>query len=204
MAFVPGENVALVELRMLLDNQQVENTLYIQNDSAWDTSSLTGLVSNMRDWWSADYSNLCSNQCSLSEVVATDLTTDTSGQAAIAGGGLNGIQTAARVANNVTATVSFRTGGRGRSLRGRNYICGLTTFAFDDANHLTEDFVADMIAEYTNIMTAILPAGQTWGVFSRFSGGVPRVAGLFTPITTVVVVDNIADSQRRRLPGRGR
>lgn len=196
---------------MLLDNQQVENTLYIQNDSAWDTSSLTGLASNMRDWWAADYSDLVSNQCTLNEVVVTDLTTESSGQSVIAGGGINGIQTAARVANNVTATVSFRTGARGRSFRGRNYIAGLTTFAFDDANHLTEDFVADMIAQYGNIITAILPAGQTWVVFSRFSGidptthrPIPRVAGVATAVTTVTVVDNIADSQRRRLPGRGR
>jgi len=46
-------------------------------------------------------------------------------------------------------------------------------------------------------------------VASRFSGvdgdgkPIPRTAGVVTPISNVIVVDRVLDSQRRRLPGRG-
>jgi hypothetical protein len=45
---------------------------------------------------------------------------------------------------------------------------------------------------------------------SRYSGigtdgkPIPRTEGIATPVTQVVITDHTIDSQRRRLPGRGR
>jgi hypothetical protein len=79
---------------------------------------------------------------------------------------------------------------------GANQIDSATAAAFVDAYSLLLDFGQDI--------------GASWVVVSRFSGvdangdPIPRAAGVTTPITSVLVVDNIVDSQRRRLPGRGR
>ena len=62
---------------------------------------------------------------------------------------------------------------------------------------------------YEGLPSVATVAGYTWVVASRFSGvdaegdPIPRAAGITTPITTVLIVDNLVDSQRRRLSGRG-
>jgi hypothetical protein len=205
MPFVPGENVALVELRMGYDGQDVENTLYIENASAWDTAGLTGLCSIMRDWWDEQYSPLVHATVGLREVVATDLTSATSGQVTVNGGGLiGGVTGTEAMPSNVSLAVAFHTGSRGRSFRGRNYIVGIPANEVNGINDVFESYAASWIAAYTTLITAALSPGMTWVVFSRIENGVERSAGLATPVASVAVANLVLDSQRRRLPGRGR
>jgi len=110
--------------------------------------------------------------------------------------------------NNVAVTVSFRTGLSGRFARGRNYVSGLS----EDAvvlNTVDSAVLADIQAGYEALQDVASDNTSTWVVVSRFSGvdgdgvPIPRVEGVTTPITAVIIVDSIIDSQRRRLPGRG-
>lgn len=210
MPFVPIENTAAVEIRMSYFNQRCENTLFVENGSAWDGSSLTGLGSNIRDWWEGNYAALVSQQVFLREIVCTDQTTETSAQVTVNGGDLNGVDNGDPLSNNVTWAIAFHTASRGRSFRGRNYIVGLTGNALSDANTVLGAWASNVITAYSGLITGALGAGQTWVVASRFSGidpdtgrPIPRAAGVVTPITTVAYSDLIVDSQRRRLPGRG-
>jgi len=212
MPFVPVANTVEVELRFLLDGQHIENTLYFEIGIAPDPSNMTTLLNNVESWWIDNVAPLCSASLSLVELVATDLTTATGPQVTVApvGGDPGGLGQPA-LPNNVTLSVSFRTANRGRSFRGRNYFPVLSEGQVTD-NTVTAGVVTAIQDAYAAILTDVnggLPP-VTWVVVSRFSGidsngdPIPRVAGISTPVTTVVIVDPIIDSQRRRLPGRGR
>jgi hypothetical protein len=210
MPFVRVPNAALVEVRMLLDGQHIENTLWFQSDTAPTGATLATLADAIGAWWIANYRTNVSSAVSLVEVVATSMDSATAPTATfVPGTPQSGTGDSEALPNNVSLTVSFRTESRGRSFRGRNYITGLTDAQV--ANNTVDPLiVADWIDAYEAVGTAVSGTGFTWVVASRFSGvdangdPIPRDPGITTPITAVVIVDPIIDSQRRRLPGRGR
>src|SRR6266487_2562314 len=194
MPFVPVENTAESELRMLLAGQKVENTLGFQHDGAITSGDLGTLNTGLLDWWTTNYSPLVWDGVSLREIYSADLTTSTSAASTQNGGGEPGTGGSTTVANNVTIVVSFRTDQRGRSFRGRNYIAGIPALQFSDSNHIESSYATSLITAYNTLIGPdALETGWTWGVISRFSGvdvngnPIPRVAGVFTPITQVVI-----------------
>ncbi len=210
MPFVPVTNTVEVEVRMNLDGQKIENTQYYKKASAWSSGDLVTLGNSYLVWWVNFYAVFVSSAVTLSEIYITDLTSSTSLVQSTpaptphpAGDRASGV-----LPNNVALTVSFRTGQRGRSFRGRNYISG---FAEDQvvSNTVDSGTVADIESAYNALQDVASDNSCFWVVVSRFSGvdgdgvPIPRVAGLTTDITSVLVVDPIVDSQRRRLPGRG-
>jgi hypothetical protein len=210
MPFVPVADTAMIEVRMLYDAQKVENTLYVENLSAWSLDLLTGLANNIRDWWDGAYSPNVANSVALREIVCTDLTTEAGLQTTLGGGGLVGTGGVGGLPGNVSLAVSFHTGLRGRNFRGRNYVVGIPEGFRSGISGVTPDYGALWVASYTGLIAAALAPDQTWVVVSRFSGisgtpprPTPRAAGVTTPVTSVVVTDLGLDSQRNRLPGRG-
>jgi hypothetical protein len=211
MPFVPVENVALVELRMEYDGQQVENTLYFAFPGAIDGTMLTDLCTEMKGWWAASYASVITDQVTLREVVATDLTTATSGQSSVSGGGETGDFLAVGMPGNVSLSVSFRTDFRGRSFRGRNFLVGIPISQVEDISQVIAGYETGVLAAYNAVFASATAQGVVWSVVSRFSGvdpvthaPIPRVAGVPTPITSVILVDRTLDGMRQRLPGRGR
>jgi hypothetical protein len=82
-------------------------------------------------------------------------------------------------------------------------------------NVLDNNVVIGYANQVQTVYEQLLPTGTiltdgTWVIASRFSGvdgdgkPIPRAVGVTTPVTSVVIVDGIVDSQRRRLPGRGK
>lgn len=202
MAFIPVSNVCLVETRMTYDEQKIENTLYFQFDAAPDETSMTELATDIMDWWTGHYKNIVVNAVELRSVVVTDLSTDSGPQVTLPADEAIGAAGTSPLPANVALSVSFRTSQRGRSFRGRNYVSGLPVSALVGPNEFSPTFLTAVTSTYEAIPDGITGT-QIWGVVSRFHNKAPRTAGVFTPITTVVMVDNIADSMRRRLPGRG-
>lgn len=210
MPFVPVPNTCLVEFRMTLDAQQVENTLWFEFAGAPTPAGMLAMAAELQSWWETEYADLTSTATQLREVVVTDMTTISGPQvSSVPAVAAFGTQSSPPLPSNASLTVSFRTALRGRSFRGRNYLVGLVEDA-NTGNNITPGFVVSVIDAYS----LLLPAGGAvtsaeWVVASRFSGvdgdgvPIPRATGVTTPITSVVVVDNIIDSQRRRLPGRG-
>lgn len=120
-----------------------------------------------------------------------------------ANSGQTGALISAPSPNNVTLCISFRTGLTGRSARGRNYWPG---FLESDVNNNRVEFArANAIVGWYESLVGVNAVinGWTWCVISRRFNNAIRPAGVTFPITQVVLVDNIVDSQRRRLPGRG-
>jgi hypothetical protein len=211
MPFVPVPNAVLVESRMLLDSQHIENTLWFRREAGVLPANMSTLIDAVSDWWTAHMAPLTPNVVLLTEFVATDMTVADSFQVSLAPlGGIPGSVASPALPNNVSLAVSFRTGLRGRSFRGRNYVSALWE-AGVDGNTVGPTIVAAFQAAYEELITdtGIAGTGYVWGVASRFSGvtvdhhPIPRSTGLFTPISGVVVVDPTVDSMRRRLPGRG-
>lgn len=111
-----------------------------------------------------------------------------------------GAITGAAPANNVTLAVSFRTGFGGRSYRGRAYHVGLAES--DIADSYIDTTVKESIREgYEALIAMADNVSWIWGVYSKWLNGTPREVGVLTPINSVIIVDNILDSMRTRLPG---
>lgn len=209
MPFVPVANVAEVELRMRLAGQSIENTLYFQFASGPSPAELSALGGDILDWWVASYGGLVTSNVQLIEVNCTDLTSATGPQVATPATDTFGTGGTSTLSNNVALCVSFRTANRGRSFRGRNYISGISTTQLVDSNTFEVSY-AEAVHDAYNGLNSALSVSADWVVVSRFSGKsgtpprpTPRVAGIATLVTAVVIVDRTVDSMRRRLPGRG-
>jgi len=211
MPFVPALNTVLAEIRMLCDSQSVENTLYFQLGNQPDPATMATLGENLIDWWVTNIAPLTSDVVVLKEVVITDLTTNIGPQTtSVPSVATTGEQLTELEPNNVSLAISFRTVNRGRSFRGRNYFVGLTGDQVVQ-NRVLGTFIESLVDAYELLLGSPFAPSWQWSVVSRFFGvdpvtkePIPRTAAVITPITTVVVVDNVVDSQRRRLPGRGK
>lgn len=101
--------------------------------------------------------------------------------------------------SNICALVSLRTGTIGRAYRGRIYMPGLVE-ADVTANAIAPTrttSIGDAIGALPLALIADAP-NWSWVVVSRQLGGVPRVSGVTTAITSWVV-DTQVKTQRRRL-----
>lgn len=205
MPFIPVPNTASVECIYEWDNQIVENTLYYTLGTATpDLSDLTALVEAVSGFIRSGLLPLMADTITLLRLVGRVLETlDGIQYISTTGLPLNGASTAESMPNNVAACISIRTGLAGRSFRGRNYVPGLT-IANIDHNELNSTSLAAIVDVYEALIAPVPASAWNMSVVSRFTAGAPRAEGIATPVTQVVFVDNIVDSQRRRLPGRGR
>lgn len=204
MPFVPVPDTVLAELRFDYFGQKVENTLYFRKLGGSSIAQAVGLMNDLELWWTTLLSDYLSEDISLRELNVTDLSSASGYSVSQATPTPNpkGAIAAAGLPGSVAICVSFRTPNRGRSFRGRNYVAGLaeTTVA---GNELDATRVAGILGSYQGLPSMIVTTPWDWVVVSRESGGVDRVTGLSTEITSVVIVDDFVDSQRRRLTGRG-
>ena len=203
MPFVPTPDVAKVELRYTYQGQQCENTLFFIHNVGINLTDMEALAGAIAANYSTAIVPNVPTSLILREIYVEDQS-DASAPAVTYTVGLPqaGTDGAPAAPNNVTLCVSFRTVGRGRSSRGRNYILGITENEVDNNTVSPLAWLPwfDLYQEFLDFG----PLGPwTWGVLSTISGGVPRTVGLFQPITAFTVVDATVDSQRRRLPGRG-
>lgn len=206
MPFIPVTNVAQFNVRGTYLGEQVENTLYVRSTSAWTPLTLQDAATSVSTWWAGSVLPLLSNNYVYRETYAVDLTTVASPTATETPVGTQvGGTSGDPLPGNVSLCVSFRTASRGRSFRGRNYVCGLVEPNVS-GNTISPTWSESVVLAYQLLAVPdeIFPPAFTWGVVSRFTNNQPRSSGVFTPITQVLVVDNFVDSQRRRLPGRGR
>jgi hypothetical protein len=203
MPFVPNGNVAMVELRMVIDGQKVENTLYFSGEPPLTPTTLNDLAVIVESWWADNISPILSTTLSLNEIVVTSLASETAPQIVFTtglpdtGGNAN-----AALPNNVSWAIKFNTANRGRSGRGRNFIVGLTEEVVS-ASQLNVITAAQLVDGYLDLLADLSGGDWTWVVYSRFEDKVERTTGLAQEVISVGYTDLIVDSQRRRLPGRG-
>lgn len=207
MVFVPSPSVAQVEVRGTLEDQQVENVLYFLDKAPPITpAKLQSLANDIRGVWIAQFLPWLTSRYIFREVYAVDLSTATSATATAPADGQAGSRsiTAGMLPNQCTICISFRTNQRGRSARGRNYWAGIS---HNDSvgNNITATLRNGIVSAYEGLLA--LTEDDTipwyWVVLSRRANGAWRPQGLTNTITSVLIIDNVIDSQRRRMPGRG-
>lgn len=124
-------------------------------------------------------------------------------QAATAGGQTTGTDSKP---NQTSFAVKRLTSGLGRSNRGRLYWPIWSNTNFVGQNAIDSTYANAIVAALTAFQAAVeggaLPC--LMGVVSKQTAGAPRLFGQFTQISSWAYSDLTLDSQRRRLPGRGR
>jgi hypothetical protein len=109
---------------------------------------------------------------------------------------------------NCSPCISFHTGNRGRSFRGRNYLAGIPVNQVATST-FEETWANNVVDAYLQMKSDLGGADFTHVVVSRFSGveliagkkhSIPRVAGIATPVDSYSFTDRTIDSQRKRLP----
>lgn len=207
MASVPVLNTIMVEMRGSAAGEQVENTLYFNKGGTWSPTEVVALGQSMNTWWHDKMQANLNTGYGLMEIQLTDLSSAT-GIAVTETAGLPdfGLEGGGMAANSIAPCISFHTAMRGRSFRGRNYICGITAGNVIGSN-IDGDWMLQMIDAYNELQVVASTNLCEWVVVSRYSGmagtprrPVPRATGLSTPIISVSFTDNVVDSQRKRLP----
>lgn len=205
MAFIPVPTVASVRLVGRIDGQTTNNTLYFASENPPITlDQLQALADAIGNWYTTTVLTFLSNSYTFEIAYARDLTTQagfqTYNNVGGGGGGIGG----AFAPNNVAPVVTFRSAIAGRSGRGRNYVPAVPMTAID-GNRLESFWMTDIQAAYASILPdgSLKPEGWTWVVVSRYEGGAPRPAGVASAVIQCGFTDDVVDSQRRRLPGRG-
>jgi hypothetical protein len=205
MAFVPVPLCVGVEMRMLLDSQHIENTFAVSKGIGWIPADVPVLFNELLLWWTVDLAPSLTQSITLQEVQITDLSSATGFAFTIpapvpkpAGG-----RVGTPLPNNVAGCITLRTAKRGRSFRGRNYVPGLVVNDVTN-NTIAAARITALETAYNSLITRMVGLGAGLVVISRFTAGAPRVTGVATVVTAAGFTDATVDSQRRRLPGRGR
>ena len=209
MAFVPAENVAFVELFFTYDGEAVENTLYFQGTDTSDPELLASLGGIVKDWWVEQQSGAIVNNVTLREVQVSDLSSATGPQVSVTTDlPHNGAVNLEGMPANVSPCISFRTGLRGRSTRGRNYICGIPEDKVVQ-NNIVGSWADGVVSNYDLLRTTAQTAGWTQVIVSRYEGytivsgkkkPTPRASAVVSTVTNCLFTDLVVDSQRGRLP----
>lgn len=213
MAFNAIPGVVKCTIRHSFRLQDCLNTMYfLFTGGSINVLNVTALVNNLATSWADNIMSLLSNDLIFQSILARDLSAENGIE--IAGG--SGSSTAGSgtdaMPNNVSACVSVRTPFAGRHYRGRMYLGGIPRSVVVE-NSLDPAFQADITAALTGLtgVSAVAPDYQ-WVVVAQQQKNpgtpppatVPIPGGIVTPVNQVVFVDGIVDSQRRRLPNRGK
>lgn len=201
MVFVPVPSTLQVELRGTVHGVPFENVLYFTADGTITTGDVDDLFDFFENEWVPAAALMQGPAVVWNEAYGTDLTTQTSpvyvrSFSPPIQGNPAGDPT---LPGSVAFTVSFRTAGRGRSSRGRNYVTGLTEGQVT-ANLLGSGFANSWVALYGELLgVGTFPPAWDWVVVSRISEGEPRAVGLAQTVTDVTYTDLRVDTMRSRL-----
>ena len=203
MAFIPVPNVAQIQCLGRVDGCLTVNDLYFEiSGGGINQTNLAALVFVVSTWFTGNLAPLLSDDWTSERVIGVDLTSNVGPRSELSVSTPGGVAGEANP-NNVAACVSFRTGGRGRSSRGRNFVPGIPGSVVT-LNTLDPAFISDLIGVYDGVKgPGTFLTGWQWVVVSRFTAGAPRVAGVPSPVTEVVMVGNTVRSMRSREVGHG-
>lgn len=203
MAYIPALNTVKVVLEQLFGSQVLANIIYFLMTGTPTEEIMDDLVLDVIDWWDDNIRTHLSNALSLTAVTGTDLTTESGATVTeTLATPLAGAGTEEATPSNAATVVSFRTAGRGRSARGRNYVSGLTTAHTVSPTDISTSQAGALLAGYEALSAVETANSCTHVVVSKFHNKLPRASALIQPVTAYVC-DTAIDSQRRRLRGRG-
>lgn len=206
MAAPPPNNPSVVKISLIFahDTRQYVNTLHVSKAPAWSLADLSELGVAVLAWYNTFYKLALTAGVALTTIQmrvldpALPLALDMPVSPPSAGTRIGTME-----AGNVTSTMSWRSGLAGRAFRGRSYIPGMPEPDVTADDRIASVLVSILANAAQQWVFGALPILVSSGIFHR-PGVVPHpLDNVFTPLVTYVI-ENILDSQRRRLPGRGR
>jgi len=205
MPFIPAPNIVEVQWRTTFAGQETMNRIHVDVLGAPSADDVQNLATECGNWWTGNVQDLVPPDLELREVYAKSIATQPGPEATFTAGlPAAGLLGQPALPSNCSICASLRSGETGRSARGRWYWQGLTE------NQVAGNVVAsgtqtDILAALFNLKGVISGAGFLWVIVSFYSNNVVRPGGpVYFPVNTITMVDGFIDSQRRRLPGRGR
>lgn len=201
--FIPAEETAQVALRALQDGQQIEHVFYVKAAAPLVPGDLSEIALAVSDWFTDHYAPLLVSTVTGVEVVVTDWSTDAGPRvvsrdiAGIAGG--DGTLPAP---NNVSFKIAFSAGVRGAHAGGP-FVYGLPANKID-ASTLDVTLANDLVNAWVLLGTDLLALDYQLVVVQNCEDNAWLTIALVHPIAGITYTDLVVDSQRRRLPGRGR
>lgn len=195
----PPNNPSVCLIRMVFsrDTRTYNNVFHVKLPSgSWDLTKMQDAINVFVDWWNTAYKLACWTGVGLTEVQARVL--DPSFPLAldfnvtpVIFGTLSGTVSSGQD----TVAVSERTGLAGRKERGRFYAVGLTDSYKQSNDALTSTAVSTYGSIAAGLLSRLVSAALTLVVFHRADNTVSAVVS--------TLVENLVDSQRRRLAARG-
>jgi len=188
---------ARIALKMSQHGQERVNVWHATKPTDWTLTQLQDLATNILTNWQTTWRGNEPDDLCVIDVVCTSLMGADSIQATLpCTANCCGTRTVSPAPGNASSTISWRTSGIGRRKRGRTYPAGMVDEDINDDDTITSTRIVNLSQMAIAIMNAVfLVATANLGVFSR-------VALVISPVVSYVI-ENILDTQRKRLPGRG-
>lgn len=203
MAFIPVPGAARAAVVMQLDNQLVQCEVDVTVETE-DAFNLNGAAFALYEAWVDHILPQLSGDVSMFSAVAQGMSAADAPVGVYVPSTLDvGGVSADSLPNNVAYCISKYTGLRGRSQRGRFFLPGIPSNAREGASRVSSAYQTSIVTACSGFLGQMIAATFVPVVISLYTAGAPRTTGIYNPITTLAPVDNVLDSQRRRLPGRG-
>lgn len=201
MAFIPLPQGVKLCFHFTLDSIPVSFCVYVDTGGTVD-QSVTDDVANVGLGWWEDHGYLAfSNRLLIQEIVATDVSQQPAYQSTVT----SFTHTTGNVAqesmpNGTAIVVTLRTGYIGRSYRGRLFLPGIDHFAVVE-NTLTSAAQNNIQTVFEALQDHLSNASMTWVVASYQNNLSSRETAVGTPVTSILVRDNVKSQRRRNLLG---
>jgi len=202
MSFQPCPDIASIAIHATNNGKQIANILHAKFSGTYALSDIQALAVNVATVCTAEYPALMSDNLILDDVTVTGLTLVNDFQDVESLGAAPGTASGSPLPANNSLVATLRSALTGRSARGRIYTfpTGTGNVASTGGDLYTNAYATNVGILWADMRTAINQDGWTQVILSRFTGGVERLAGVGFTVTTVEVRNDVADSQRRRLP----
>lgn len=204
MAFVPAPNIVMVEVRAQQAGQKIENRFMVNVLTDPTGPILASVAQAVMLWAQGTYFLNVTNNVSLTEVVATDMSQQDGAQwTELPSAPTQGSAGNDPMPNEVAYCISLRSGSRGRSARGRWYAFGLDKELVNQ-NVVEGTYRTAITGALQSLISVIEGLGYLFVIVSYVANGAPRPGGpVYYPVLTAVTADDIVDSMRKRKPGVG-
>lgn len=200
MTFVPFPDGALGVIEYGSEDVNWTNTLWF-HDLVGGIADYQGLASYLHGWANQHIMPHLSSSYEARAVTVYNMTTSNSPSYTSIIAPVAGSRVGGNAPLSIALVTTFRTGNRGRSGRGRNYVTG---FIEDDTGgeQVNNPVIVDGIENAYEVLRLNVQqdVGWYWVVASKYSGGVPRAEVAAQDVTVAEVRSAIFGSQRRRVP----
>lgn len=193
---------AQVAVRFLKNGSQVENVFHVFADLPLTQAVADSVHAVVDTWVTTTLRPLQTNDTIFTEIVIEGVN---QGDNRFVYPGDNGTGSIAnsQSPDNVTIAIKKNVAARGRGVSGRFFHIGINVNQINNSR-VNAAYMNGLIAGYGTLATNLETEGNQLVVMKYNKTTHPPTPVSYAAVTSVSASDNIIDSQRRRLPGRGR